>query len=252
MRIRHVIVMTLVLGIPLTLGMSLAGKAAPKNTIYTDYRLNFVKLEALSGPDLKAKAPTHPAEVSTETMSGILSTFRLSRRALMKKGKMVDEREIFDEEAINVLAPHLVEGLRRAKEHEVVVFSYLYKNPKFILRNDRLTAGKMWMTGKDLHVEFLKVYAKVTGDLSKRGYSDKLVNMARGVRIVLEPAPGMTLGETAREVIADTGATFFARGRHTLPEQAPDRLTELKRLREMNLITEKEYQAKRRAILNAL
>ncbi len=233
-----------------------AKKNDPENvgkTIYTNYRLNFVKLENLSGKERERVHPSHPANVSIGKMREMLAAIRLSRRAFFKKEKIVEDRALFDDEALATLTPHLVQGLRRATDKEIVAFSYLFKNPRFVLRNDRFTSGKMWMEGDDLHVEFVKVYAQLTGDIDKRGYDTKIASQAKSLRILLELGPGMTFGRSKRELVLNTKETFVAAGDNKFKEQTTEgRLEELTRLRDMGLITKEEYEAKRRAILNQL
>ena len=227
--------------------------AKSKHIVYTNYRLNFVKLVNLKGKELQQRAPTHPATLSVEQLRNMLGSIRIHRKALLKKGKILEDRNVFDDKALDILAPHMVDAFRQASAKQVVVFSYLFKNPKSILRNDRFTTGKAWVKDNELHVEFVKVYAKVIGDIDKRGMSNKALGKAKGLRIALEPGPNQMLGSTSpREIIMDLSKTYVGAGEHAIPETPTERLEELKRLREMNLITEKEFKAKRQAILRQL
>lgn len=224
-----------------------------KKTIFTNYRLNFVKLDEIKGKNREYIHPSHPATVSVSKMREMMAAMRLSRRAFFKKEKIVKDQEVFDEGALETLAPHLVEGLRRASNDEVVAFSYLFKNPTFVLRNDRFTTGTVWMEGDDLHMEFTKIFARIDGDLDKRGYEAKMVGRAKGVRIVLEMSPGVQFGHSKQELVLNSKGTFIAVGSNKYQEQTHEgRLEELTRLHDMGLITKEEYEAKRRAILNQL
>lgn len=224
--------------------------AKSEKTFYSNFRLNFVKLVSLKGKEKTQVATSHPATITVDKMTELLSSIRIDHKAFMRE--KVQEFEVFDAEAVQVLAPAMVEAFGKASTNEVVEFSYLFKNPKVILRNDRFTTGRAWVDAGKLHVEFSKLYARIDADLSKRGYSDKAVGHARGLRVVLDTAPGQVLGASAREIVLGLDASYASAGPQVAPVTPSERLAELDRLRELDLITEPEYQAKRRAILNQL
>lgn len=236
----------------LWLGASAAAHA-DSNYIHTNRRLDYVKLEALNDKDQTALQPSHPAVVSVDKMREILTSLQMTRRSLIKN-KLTDLR-IFDDRAVDYLAAYLAEGLRRATPQQVLVFSYLHGDQKRVFGNDRFSTGRVWMQGGDLHVEFNKLFAKVVGDLDKRGYADKALARSKGLRITLQAGPGQVLGASnAAEVILDTKATYAASGneQHRQPESVTERLEELEKLYKRKLLTEAEYRAKRQAVLNGL
>ncbi|MBI4367091.1 MAG: hypothetical protein HY543_09760 [Deltaproteobacteria bacterium] len=230
--------------------------------IYTNRRFDYVKLQEIGKKDLAAKAPTHPATISVEQMRAVLGSMKLSRKLLFKDE--IEHQEIYNERAVNFLAPHLVEAFRQAGPEQEVVFSWIFKDPFFIIRNDRVTVARAWVANQEFHVEFLKLFAKLEGDYDKRGNFDKALNRAKSLRIELEPQPGQMLGASnAHELVLDLGrpiaAPVAARGKPVnaaevtlLPRSTKARLTELEKLRKKELITEEEYQRKRTELLQAL
>lgn len=237
--------------------MSLSGWAAKSETIYTNYRLNNVQLIAPKAKVLAGRAIAHPATISVEKMRNMLGAVQIHRKAWLKKGKIVEDRAAFGDAAIELLAPYFVEALSKAESNQIIYFSYLAKNEKSVMRRDRLTAGKVWVEDDGFHMEFDKLFARVESDLSKRGYHDKTVAKAKGLRVVLDAGPGQMLGNSTRELIFDLGTNFTAahaatQGGSAMSKTSVERLEELERLREMNLISEEEYTAKREAILRKL
>lgn len=238
--------------------------SAEEQYIYTNHRLDYVKIERIPKKRLAEKSPTHPATVSVDKMREMLGSITLGRRLFFKK--QIKEREVFTERAVNFLAPWLVQAFEKAGADEQVIFSYLMKEPEFVVRNDRFTAAVAWIKGNELHIEFLKLHAKLEGDYDKRGNFDKVVNRAKGLRVELEPQPGQILGaDDASELIFDMSKTFAGAARtpeddggdasgkkatRTTGPSTAERLSELEKLHRAKLITDKEYENKRRQILS--
>jgi hypothetical protein len=87
---------------------------------------------------------------------------------------------------------------------EKLVISYLSKDPIFILRNDRLNIADCWISGNELHVDFKKLFAKITGDIDKRGNETKAASRAKGLRVRLELGPGQKMAmSNPEEIILD-------------------------------------------------
>jgi hypothetical protein len=174
-----------------------AVSSARKTTyIATDHRFDYVKLKEVSPKEAAVCNMTHPKQLDEQGLREALKSVKLSRSYVIKKE--VDTQNVFDDSAIDFLAPNFAKAFSQANAQEEVVFSYLQKNPLFILRNDRINLGTAWLTGDELHIKFEKLYAKVTGDVDKRGNEAKAVAKARGLRINLEIGPGQSLG------VADT------------------------------------------------
>jgi hypothetical protein len=240
----------------LVLMMGLAAPVVAKGpeTVFSNYRLNYVKIRAATKKERRSAAFAHPAQIPSEKIAEMLSAIRLSRRAFFKKSKVVHDREVFSQKAIDDLAEPIAHALQQATNNQLVTFSYLFKNPRVVMRNDKFSSGRLWMEADGLHITFDKINAHITSDLDKRGYSDKSVGRARGLRTVLEPGPGMVYGKTQSELILTPSATFVAAGGGNvrMPKKPSKRLKELERLKEMGLISGEEFEAKRRAILNQL
>ncbi len=166
-------------------------RAAKTTYIATNHRFNYVKLKEVKSSVAVERDMTHPKDIDSLGLKEALKSVKLSRSYIIKKE--VDTQRVFDDASIDFLAPNLAKAFSQANEREEVIFSYLMKNPLFILRNDRLNLGKMWISGNELHIRFTKLYAKVTGDIDKRGNEAKAIARARGLRIRLELGPGQQL-----------------------------------------------------------
>lgn len=183
--------------------------AAESRYVYTNHRFDYVRIQAIAKKELAAKSPTHPAVIPVAKMGEMLAAVRLSRRSVFRKE--VAAQEVFPERAVSALAPKLVAAFQQAGADEEVVFSWLWKDPEFIVRNDRFTVAKAWVHGNELHLQFLKLHAQLTGDYDKKGNFDKAVNRSRGIRIDLEPQPGQMLGSSnAEELVIDMTQTYAA------------------------------------------
>jgi len=166
--------------------------AAKTTYIATNHRFNYVKLKEVKSSVATERQMTHPKDLDTLGLKEALRSVKLSRSYIIKKE--VDTQNVFDDDAIEFLAPNLAKAFMQANDREEVVFSYLMKNPLFILRNDRLNLGTMWISGDELHIKFSKLYAKVTGDIDKRGNEAKAIARSRGLRIRLDLGPGQNMG----------------------------------------------------------
>lgn len=166
--------------------------AAKTTYIVTNHRMNYVKLKEAKGREIEERQMTHPATIDEQGLRLALASVKLSRGYLIKKE--VDTQSVFDDTAIDFLAPALVKAFAGAKANEEVVFSYLSKNPMFIIRNDRINICNVWVHDNELHVKFQKLYAKVFGDTDKRGGEDRAVAQAQGLRVKLELGEGQMMG----------------------------------------------------------
>ncbi len=177
--------------------------------IYDNHRFNYVRLEEIKPAEAVKRGMTHPVQLDEQGVRAALASINLSRAYVIKKE--VDTQQVFSENAISFLAPNLVQAFSKARENEQVGFSYLSKEPIFILRNDRLSLGEAWVTGNELHVKFDKLYAKVTGDTDKRGNEAKAVANAQGLRVKLEMMPGQKMGiDDPDEVVLDLNYNYAA------------------------------------------
>ena len=120
------------------------------------------------------------------------------------------------------------------------------------------------------------VYAKVTGDTDRHGYqSIRQINSAKGLRITLDTMPGQELGSSTKELVVDLGMTdkivaevqkkeaklaemgvddtVKIEVKESVDSQTiTDRMKELETLKKEKMITEQEYEQKRKALLGEL
>lgn len=192
---------------------------AKKTTyIYTNNRFNFVRLAELDKKAAEELAITQPITIDTEQMRAILREIKLSHSFILKKE--VETQDVFDESAINFLAPKLVEALAVATDKDKVEASYLTKDPIFILRNDRLTMFSVWVHEKELHFEFDKLMAHMSGDYDKRGDFSKIVANSRGLRVSLAVRDGQSYGKSTGEVVVDLNHDFMKPATETSDAEA--------------------------------
>lgn len=189
--------------------LPLSALARKSTYIVTNHRFNFIKLKEVKNKVAEQKQMTHPRNIEESQIRAILESIKLSKRQLFSKD--IDTQDVFNEKAIDYLAPALVRAFREASPNEEVVISYLVKQPYFIIRNDRLNIANMWIHGNELHIRFQKLYAKLLGDTDKRGRHDKQIAKAQGLRVDLDLQPGqmMAIGDD-KELIVELDHNFQA------------------------------------------
>ncbi|MBI4212098.1 MAG: hypothetical protein HY540_05610 [Deltaproteobacteria bacterium] len=248
------------------LTVMVANDAGAKKTTYvaTNHRFNYVKRDEVSHKLAAERQMNHPADVDEAKLREALASIRIAKKSFGEEDAKT--HEAFGESAINFLAVNLSKAFREAASNEEIVFSYLDKDPIFIIRNDRLTIGTVWIHGNELHVQFQKLWAKMTIDTDRRGNERKAASMARGMRIAFDPAPNQKLGlDDAKELIIDLSAQvnvaaepaektteIAVKGTPTHAPDAKERLQKLEALKKEGLITDKEYAEKRKEILQGL
>jgi hypothetical protein len=185
-------------------------EAAKTTYIVTNNRFNYVKLKEIGGKEAQALHLSHPATLDEVGLRAALASINLSRSYVVKKE--VDAQQVFDEQAINYLTPALVRAFTQASPQEIVVFSYLSKNPYFIIRNDRLNICRAWVSGDEIHIKFEKLYAKLFGDTDKRGNEARFIAQAKSLRVQLELGEGQKLGiDDPEEVVLSFGYNYVKR-----------------------------------------
>lgn len=251
----------------------------PKGYVYTDRRYDYVKFEKLGGGEYKGITAKHPATFTESQMEGILASLKLDKKATFSKD--IKTREVFDDKAVSTLAPYIVKAFEQVTPEQRIVFSYLSKEPMFIIRNDRLTIGSMWMQDDGLHIRFDKVFAKLQGDTDKMGYQARKVNRSTDTRTSIEAVEGQQL-VAGDELLVDTNFNFVLskpleddtkkdkrvvvtdKGKKGAAEaaavqaaydpqkSAKERLLQLDALYKDKLITKEDYENKKKEILNQL
>jgi hypothetical protein len=238
-------------------------KSEDEGVFYTNGRMDFVKVEDMRGSELKDRAPQHPATINLDQMKNSLLSITVSDKDLLKKSP--DIIQVFNEKAVGFLAPIMVKAFSKAQPNQKVVLSWLTKDPLFILRNDRIVIAECWIKDDQLHMKFNKLLAKLVGDTDKKGDFDDIVGRAKGLRIKLLPSAVIAVtgknnteavislngdfsGLNAPDIVAGSNVDPKARAQRTIK----DRLSDLDQLRKDKMVTEAEYQVKRKALLDSL
>lgn len=240
-----------------------------KGYYYDNHWFNFVKVEKIKNVN---GTVTHPFTFTEPQMSTILKLIEVKRGSLFGSDEKM--KNVFDDRALNKLVPPLVKAFSEITPKEKLAFGFLVKDPMFVIKNDRYTTGWMWVEDGKLHVEFNKLYVKVTGDTDKRGYTaDKLVQNARGLKTELDLGAGQEYGRSTGELIIDPSAfATIAEERRKKQEELAEKgyddatvkirverekgvrekLKELDTLKKEHLITEEEYQQKKKELLDKM
>lgn len=263
--------------------------AKKTNYIYRK-RANWVKLVQLSNKQLAGHQLNHPyTNITSEQMTGMLMSLKLNKAQLFKKGYKTTE--IFNVIEARKYAPLLVKAFMEAGPNQVINMSVVHKRPYFILRNDHISIINMFVTDRGLHLNFTKLYAKLTGDYKQASRLDESIRKAKSIRVSLQPGPGQSLVSEHNEIILDPYYDFannvvipqpvvdsaksdkdkdsgsspaqnnmhqsnlaLSPGGQTTPPQQDikTRLQTLEDLRKSKLISEAEYKQKRNKILQEL
>lgn len=178
------------------------------NTIYEQPNNpgNFVKLEKFKpkGPEVRLN---QPYTFTDSQMRGILRSLKYGKKLILLKAS--PNRDIFELEYIDKFAPYLIEAFSKATPEQAVVWSVVQKRPYFIIRNDKLTTVRMWIVGNELHLDFLKVEAKLQGDYQAKTTGRRLIDEAQGVGVTLEPQQGQKFAlDSTDELIIDLNANW--------------------------------------------
>lgn len=163
---------------------------------------DYVKLEKLKESKAETLALNQPYKFTEEQMIDILRALRYTRKNLIGSGEKI--RFVFELEYINKYAPYLVEAFGKVTPFQVVSWSVVQKRPLVIIRNDRLTEVRMWVIGQELHMDFIKMEAKLQGDYQAQTTGDRLISQAKGLRMELEPQEGQKFSfGNVQELIID-------------------------------------------------
>jgi putative oligomerization/nucleic acid binding protein len=163
---------------------------------------DYVKLDKVKENKTTGAPYNHPYKFTEEQMIDMLRSLRYSRKNLFGNGEKY--RFVYELEYINQFAPILVEAFAKAAQDQRIFWSIAQKRPLFILRNDRLTQVQMWVSGNELHINFIKTEAQLEGDYQAKTTGEKLIDKAKGLRIELEPQEGQKFSfSSSQELILD-------------------------------------------------
>jgi len=188
--------------------LSVPALAARGATVYQQPNnpANFVKLEKFKpkGPEVQLN---HPHTFTDEQIRAILRSLKYSKKLILLKESK--NRDIFELEYIDKFAPYLIEAFAKATPEQAVVWSVVQKRPYFIIRNDKLTTVRMWIVGNELHMDFLKVEAKLQGDYQAKTTGQRLIDRAEGVGVRIEPQQGQKFAlDSTDTLILDLNANW--------------------------------------------
>ncbi|MCC7344814.1 MAG: SHOCT domain-containing protein [Deltaproteobacteria bacterium] len=188
--------------------LSVPALAARGATVYQqpNNQANFVKLEKFKpkGPEVQLN---HPHTFTDEQIRAILRSLKYSKKLILLKESK--NRDIFELEYIDKFAPYLIEAFAKATPEQAVIWSVVQKRPYFIIRNDKLTSVRLWIVGDELHMDFLKVEAKLQGDYQAKTTGQRLIDEAKGVGVRIEPQQGQKFAlDTTDTLIIDLKANW--------------------------------------------
>jgi uncharacterized protein YxeA len=256
-----------------------ASSFAGKNTIYKKKQTH-IKLVKADKQLLSHGALSHPREIPEEKMFNILASLRFDKNALFFKD--TKDRRVFTKKSLKILAPVFVQAFQKAGPKQQVYFRFVQKGALAkVVRNDRLIQGEAFIRGDEVFFRFAKIHAKIFGDYEGAArHGQALVNRSKDIRVSLAQMNGQRrLGtkfialnilhdfKTDLEQIAIQEKIEKQSEKEEksetvkgipLPQVAKEnsdagqRLETLQTLRDKNLISEREYQAKKREILKEL
>jgi hypothetical protein len=247
----------------------LAGCAKSDYLYKSPNKIDSVRIAKASRSEKKGGL-NHPYTLGPRQIREILGSLYFNKKVLLRID--VKDRELFQERHIEFLATYLQEAFKKVGPEQVVSVSYFTQSRSFGLMNDRLTIFRAYMKEDGLHFKFSKVYAKLLGDRTTQG-KQRATGEARGIGVSLEVQPGQNrISWKPEEIVFDVKRQFAKgetgkkwRGKSADSKKkkvitrrpkrkltAHERLKELDRLKEEELITEKEYKKKRKVILRDL
>ncbi len=164
---------------------------------------NYIRLDEIKDKKAETLQLNHPYTFTEDQMADIMRSLRYNRKALFSN--KVKNRNVYEEEYVEKFAPLLVKAFAEVQPNQVVNFSIAQKRPWVIIRNDKLTAVRMWVTGNELTIDFLKTEAQLLGDYQANTQAgQKQINDAKGLRITLEPQEGQKFSfDTTDKIILD-------------------------------------------------
>lgn len=263
----------------LTLILPVTTVLAKSKTYLYRSRANWVKLVDLKKKQIGDTILLHPnTDISVESMENMLLSVTLNRSAMFSKE--VKEIGVFSVEEAKKYASFIVQALRRASPNQIVNFAVVHKRPHFIIRADYMSIVNLYVTDDGVHLYFNKLFARLDGDYEQASKMDEAIRQAKSARVTLKAMLGQKLSYSDDQEIVFDPHFDYAQGSilpraepiksaHQLMERKPappaqepsqdlsngdvkSRLGKLEDLKKSKLITEVEYQQKKKEILSAL
>jgi len=251
--------------------LSTAALAADRNYLWQS-REQFVALERpASDPSKPVQPNEHPAKMSAEKLTGMLSSITYRSAGSQKAEPLLTEQ------SIQALAPLLQEALQQAQPGEDVTFAVigLYSSLHGFAKTPRVTTGRVFVRSGTLNVIFGLLQQEVRDRDDRRlypftpGSRDEIAAGDWTVKVADLPGAGMlrkdwvafggswqppapaVAAEVPRPAAAGS-AGQPSKGSKGDSRTPAERLSVLKDLKESGLISEEEFRSKRLEILNSL
>ena len=256
--------------LPLLLaGFFISSVAIAKDTYLYKGRIDMVRIEK-APKALRKVGLGHPHSISEDKMRSILAAIYFDRHNTLTED--LRNKPVFDDRSVEFLTPYLVAAFERVGPQQVVHATMVVKDPKAIIRDDHLLAFTAYMKDGRLNIEFSKIFAKLTGDYQRKG-AETLLYDSNDMGATLRYRSGMAPSDTEDNiVIVDLSYDFskdedfsrpqFVNAMKTEKEAVTavqvhnktikERLKDLKKLKEDELITDKEYERKRKELIDQL
>lgn len=195
-----------------------------------------------------APANQHPQAISEERLKRILGGLSIR----VGKG---EPQALFLVDELDVLVPPLSKALALAKPEQDVVFYIPQKRGFALLQEELMTTARVFYQNDKLHIIFGKIQGDFEGQLRAakvfKQYATGSRSQSANLRERFVAQAGLSFPQEKRLdwLAFDTGAAAVALSGDKAPIE--ERLQALDNLKQKGLITEAEYEAKRKAILQA-
>ncbi len=216
-------------------------------------------------------AYSHPAEIEVSKIKDILASIK-TEELFFSKWK--EGENVFNDEEAGRLAPLLSEALGKANSNQWVNFSILVTRYGYLGDTDHLTDGIAFVKEDKLNIVFLNInYEIIVANMERpydrkkdRNYGDPrlITSTDYFIRLLSDPARGYSKPSTEHNnwLIIDPNKVLEVRlqeKEETKMEKVKtqslnviERLKILQELKDEKIITEEEYQQKRKAIIEDL
>lgn len=262
--------------------VSISAHAGDEFIYKSKNKIDFIKLDEAKSKE-KEGGLKHPYTFDEAQMKSILSSIHFNKKIIVMKD--IEDRSLFSEANVEFLTPYLVDAFKKAKDDQAVVSSYYTRKTHIVIQDDRLTIFRAFVKDDGLHLRFNKLYAKMLGDRTTMG-SDRASSEARSINVSLELQPGQNrISWKPEELVFDLnyygpGGAKEKSSEATVPAKTERknrkevrvktkessetpielsgkadvraRLKQLEQLKKDELITDKEYQKKRKELLEQL
>ncbi len=210
-------------------------------------KANWVKIVDADAGDSSQVSITHPYNgISAAELEAMLLSIKINRKMVLKKE--LKTNEVFNTYEARRVASYVVDGLAKASSDQVINFAVIHKRPLFILRNDHISTGNIWMAADGLHIEFTKIFAQIDGDYESATHLNKALRRAKTMRVALEASEGQKLSyNSPMEIILEPNYNFIARVETMSAEDAAAEEAEMRGGKSTAGVTQKSAPATRSA-----